>query len=498
MCASRWMEALESRLVMSAPVAQITSVSVGATDMVVVVKYTSPAGIDLATIGAADLRMTAAAKTTGVTPLPAFSALATLKAAPTVAADGSVTARYVFAARTGAWDWADNGSYTVTLQAQQVRSKGGAWNSAADLKKYSLWFSTPHAEVVSATLGNMSQWLIGVKYTDDKGLDRASIGTGDLKVTGPGGTVSIARLAYTSGSGTSVTAYYYAKVAQVSGSWMDRGSYTFTSMGGEVRDTAGNLLPSYTLTTSAYASDRPAAVLASSSFSNSAWTVKVRYHAELGIDLASVGDGDIQYSGAKGTVLATLVGTPTVGSDGSVLATYSMAAPVGGWDSSAGAYTLSSRASQVFEKVIRVGQNSRLSVLSGYFVHGGFMATGPAEAPYGATSAAVVSSSKTSTKTWEVTVRYTDADGLDDASLTSGSALLMYGPKLSSGGGAFKSSLTVLSASRESATSWVVSYRMTSAATLASGSYYLRTNSFQVKDAVGNLMPSVEVMALAL
>jgi hypothetical protein len=294
-----------------------------------------------------------------------------------------------------------------------------------------------------------------------------------------------------------VTVYYFAKVGQVSASWMDRGAYTFLFQGAQVQDTSGNSLPAYTIGASAYWSDRPAAQLVSSSFSASAWTVAIRYRAEFGIDLASVGNGDIQYSGIKGTVLGTLVGT-TVAPDGSVLATYSLAAPEGGWDSATGAYTLSSRASQVHEKIIRTGQSSRLSVLAGYFVNGAGMVTGPAEAPFNATTAQVVSKSKTSGKTWEVTIRFTDADGLSKATLMSGSSLMVFGPQLTTKAGVFKAPLVALGATQESSTSWVVKYQMTSAALFKSGHYYVRTNAYQVTDTLGNLMPSVEVLAFAL
>jgi hypothetical protein len=491
------LEALEARLVMSAPTAVVSSVSTSATEMTIVVKYTASGGVDLTSIGNGDLKINAAAKVSGVTPLPAFSELARLTGAPVLAGDGTVTARYAVTARGGAWDWADNGVYTIALQANQVRSKLAEWNAAATLKGQSLWFTTPHAEVYSATLGNLSQWLIGVKYTDDLGVDRSTIGGGDLKVLGPGGTVSVARLAYTSGSGTSVTAYYYAKVAQNSASWMDRGAYTFALQGSQVRDTAGNAAPAYTLGASAYTSDRPSAVLASSSFSGSAWTVSIRYQGEFGIDLSSVGNGDIQYSGAQGVVSASLVSVAVAG-DGSVLARYSMAAPAGGWDPTPGAYTLSMKASQVYEKLLRPGQPTRLSVLSGYFVNGANMATGPAESAVNATTTQVVLSAKTSAKTWEVTVRFTDSNGINSDSVLSGQPLLVYGPKLGAGLGVFKSPVTVIAASLEGPTSWRVTYRLTSSTALAAGSYYLRTSSFQVTDALGNLMPSVEVLAFAI
>ncbi|HYE62067.1 MAG TPA: hypothetical protein VD997_08720 [Phycisphaerales bacterium] len=493
-------EALEPRLVLSAPTASLLSVSVGKVDMTVTVRYAAATGIDVTSINGNDVRVASAAKSVGGVSLASFSELGRL-AGTTVQADGSVVAKYVVTARGGAWDWADSGLYTVSLASMQVRSKSGQWNAAATLKSQSLSFAGPRADLVSATLGNMSQWLIGIRYTDDIGIDRASIGLGDLQVQSAGALVSLGRPAYTTGSGATITAYYYAKTAQNAASWMDRGSYTIVLRGGQVFDTSGNSLPSYVMGTQSYTSDRPAAQLASSTFTADAWTVCIRYRAELGVDLGSIGHGDLQYSGAKGTVLASLVESPIVGADGSVLATYRFAAPEGGWVSTPGAYTLSMRASQVFESVVRPGQSAKLSVLSGYFVNGAYTATGPAESAVSGTAAEVVSAAKTSSKTLEFTVRFSDADGLNDASLTGGQTLMMYGPKLSSGGaggGAFKSALAVVSASQESPTSWMVTYRLNSATTLPTGVYYLRTNSFQVMDAIGNIMPSVELLAMSV
>lgn len=486
-------EVLENRLCMSAPAAAITAVSVGTTDLQVTVKYTANVGVDLGSVGTGDLRLSAAARTDAIAAQGAYSQVGALIGSATRGSDGSVTAKYSFAARGQAWDWSDTGAYTLKLEGGQVRSQRGEYASAANLTQYNLWFTNPHAELVSATLGNMSQFLVAVRYTDDVGISTSSIGGGDIAVTGPGGArsgVSLGRVAYTFGSGRDITVYYYAKVAQVAGSWLDRGSYTIDLRAGEVSDAGGSRANAFTLGTSNYASDRPSAQLVSSSFEAAAWTVRVRYRSDQGIDVSSIDGGDLQYSGASGTVLSSLVGSPVSGSDGSVVATYRLAAPSGGWDATPGAYTLSTRASQVFSL------GSRQSVIGGYLVMGSGMVTGPAESAVNGTTATVLTSGRTSATTWEATVRFDDADGINAASVLGDQAMMVYGPSLGAGGGAFRSTLSAVSSS-QSATSMTVTYRLSLASPIT-GQFYLRTNMQQVRDGAGNLMPSVEALAFTL
>jgi hypothetical protein len=340
-----------------------------------------------------------------------------------------------------------------------------------------------------------------VKYTDDQALDMSTIGSGDVEVWGPGGTrggVSIGRLSSVLGSGNQVTAYYFVKVAQVSASWMDQGGYTVALRAGQVKDMANNAAPAFAMATPSFEGDRPSAQLVSSSFSASAWTVKVRYSSRVGIDVSSIGNGDLEYTSEGGSALAVLSGAPVVSSDGSVVATYTLAAPAGGWVSTPGAYTLAVRASQVFESAVQLGEGSRLSVLSGYLVTGNGMVTASPEAAYNPTTVALAAYTRIDANTWDVAMRFSDVNGLNVASLTSGQALMVYGPRMSSTGGAFRSTLAVKWSVQETSTTYFVAFRLSSAGGFVPGSYYLRTGLQEVRDVPGNIMPSIELLAFTL
>jgi Tol biopolymer transport system component len=79
-----------------------------------------------------------------------------------------------------------------------------------------------------------------VAYADATGVKVDTIGDGDVRVTLPDGSSTVARLVKTTGTGTSVTATYRIDAAGGSFGPEDNGTYTVALLGGAVADTAGN------------------------------------------------------------------------------------------------------------------------------------------------------------------------------------------------------------------------------------------------------------------
>src|SRR5205814_3058016 len=81
-----------------------------------------------------------------------------------------------------------------------------------------------------------------VVYTDDTGINTATLGADDVTVTGPNAFSQNATLVSSSGSGTSVTATYRISIP---GGWAptNYGTHTINVNANAVTDTAGNPVP---------------------------------------------------------------------------------------------------------------------------------------------------------------------------------------------------------------------------------------------------------------
>lgn len=91
--------------------------------------------------------------------------------------------------------------------------------------------------LLNLTSAGVFDYLFTVDWVDDMGIDIASIGTGDVTLTGPNGLVATPTLVSTKGSGQKVTATY--SFSPPGGSWdiTDNGDYTFTVNANQVFDT---------------------------------------------------------------------------------------------------------------------------------------------------------------------------------------------------------------------------------------------------------------------
>lgn len=113
----------------TAALAQIAPLKAGGATLTLSVTYKDSSGLDLASLGTGNIRV---AGPNG------FSQLATLVSVGEAEADGSRTVTYTITAPGGSWDPTDNGIYTVTLLAGQVRDMAGNAMAAAELGSFSV------------------------------------------------------------------------------------------------------------------------------------------------------------------------------------------------------------------------------------------------------------------------------------------------------------------------------------------------------------------------
>lgn len=188
--------------------------------------------------------------TFGADDLTAIAPDGTVLPAAFVRADGAGAARtvtYSLAAPGGTWDAADNGTYSIVLAADAVRSTIGEPVASGTLGTFVADVSDPPAGQLQPApepaLGAAGQSFT-VVYTDGVAVDPATIDAGDVVVTGPDGAPlpPASLMAVTPATpGASVSATY--AITAPGGAWgpEDDGRYTVLLAAGAVSDTSGNV-----------------------------------------------------------------------------------------------------------------------------------------------------------------------------------------------------------------------------------------------------------------
>ena len=198
------------------------------------------------------------------------------------------------------------------------------------------------AIALGATTGTIT-----VTYVDDYAVDPATVATGDLLVTGPGGaalvpTLTAATTTPLPAGGQQVVATY--AVAPVA-AWAD-GTYAVQLLPGAVADRAGNAAAAAALGTFAVDLTPPVVSAVAAPAVTAAdpaappYTFAVTYADPSGINAASLSSNQVQVTGPNGFAqTARLTGTSTTAT--TATATYAIAPPPGGWTADAnGSYTL--------------------------------------------------------------------------------------------------------------------------------------------------------------
>lgn len=332
----------------SAAAADITTS--GGTTHTIAVTYADEAGINAATIDVGDIAVTGPG-----------GALTVTGVSVNAANPEAVVATYTVSAPGGAWDPADNGTYTVAVQAGAVQDFGG--NAAAGGGSFAVAIPVDVTPPVAATFtaGNVTAagattYAFTVGYTDNVALNAASIDGNDVTVAKTGGGSPLSVIGVTkSGTGAAINATY--TVAAPGGSWdtTDNGTYAITVVAGNVRDANNNgvATATRTFTVSVPDTNSPGVTIAPVPAITTAGVatteITVTYADNQGIDASTIDAGDLSVVQDGGSPLAvTLVSRSPTTNAASVVAVYAVAAPGGFWNNADnGSYTVSLAAGAV-------------------------------------------------------------------------------------------------------------------------------------------------------
>lgn len=206
----------------------------------------------------------------------------------------------------------------------------------------------------SVTASGAASTTFTVTYTHYTAVDTATIGTGDLFVSGPNGFSAPASLENVSPSGKSVTATYSVGAPGGTFDGSDSGTYAVTLMANAVGDGLGNFAPAGSLGAFAVDIDSPPqATLAAQNvtqFGGADHAFTVTYSDPGGIDESSIAAGNLVITRASDglALVVTSAGITASPSATSRTATYVVAAPGGSWDTQDnGTYAVALPAGQV-------------------------------------------------------------------------------------------------------------------------------------------------------
>ncbi|QYO62044.1 hypothetical protein [Leptolyngbya sp. 7M] len=153
---------------------------------------------------------------------------------------------YRITAPGGSWDSADNGSYSITLQANQVSDTSGKFVAPGVLGNFQVNISqTPVSDQEAPTANLLSVDSntrdLTVVYRDNLTINAASIDDSDLQVISPNGAQLVTRvIANDSSNSTTRTVIY--RITPPGGSWdnADNGSYSIALQANQINDTSSN------------------------------------------------------------------------------------------------------------------------------------------------------------------------------------------------------------------------------------------------------------------
>lgn len=215
---------------------------------------------------------------------------------------------YTFVPPGGAWDQADNGSYTINLVADQVVDASANGNVAKQLQTFDVNIDTTkpvgslHSVLPNVVSTGTTPNSFRILYLDgDSGLNLDSIGLSDIEVTGPNGAVTINSFELNVNNANSSYAWYYFSPPGGAWSQADNGEYTVVLSSDEVFDNSNNSVNELTLTTfdvnidttKPVASLHLGAVDITAADSNAA-SIQVTYTDDLsGVDVSSFDINDL-------------------------------------------------------------------------------------------------------------------------------------------------------------------------------------------------------------
>ncbi|HWE03189.1 MAG TPA: hypothetical protein VG326_12335 [Tepidisphaeraceae bacterium] len=270
---------------------------------------------------------------------------------------GTVTAAYAAAAPGGSWDAGDDDSYSVLVGANAVKDANGHGNAATS-STFSVAIPDAIAPTATITANNVtsaggSSETVTVVYVDNIAVKVATIGAGNIAVTGPGGTtLNVASFAVAPNSNAkTITATY--KVTPPGGAWTAGGDGPYTvALTGQVTDTSGNVATAAprTFTVDTHSASPVAAVtapnIAAATFNPE--TITVLYtDSEAAINASTIGSLNVGAVGPGNASLSVSLASVSVNGQ-TARATYAIDAPGGSWQvTDDGVYTVTVNAGAV-------------------------------------------------------------------------------------------------------------------------------------------------------
>jgi hypothetical protein len=447
-------EALEARALLTAPVANFVSAIANGTALFVDVDYHADQGLDLSTVGAGDLQLTANGRPT---------LTANLFAPPSTLPNGDTRAIYIINAYAGAWNYTHTGVYDIVSPAGQVKDLSGQNLAYTGVAQIWLWFSTPKAEITN-TVVEPADWLLTVNYTDDTGIDTSTIDNNDISIAGPGLFPGITLRNLYVNSATDVTAVYRVPAPAGGFNYTNTGAYTVNFENNQVSDTSANAIPAFPLGSYWLWFDKPAAQIQTYTVTQTQLLVPILYSGRSAIDPTSISSGDIQVTALNGYSQTGHLEYTNNNGDGTYLAVYSVNASFGNWDYlDNSTYTVTM-------------QGNRVHDTSSRYVAGGALASYGLwwNNPHASMVLPLSGSTLPTAHQWDFSVDFSD-NGTVDASSITGNAVRVVGP-----GGNL--SVTLLGTTAGPNGSTRATFRLSSVGTLANGAYEVWTNANQVQD----------------
>jgi len=332
-------DSLEARLVCAAPTATIEAVFVDGDSLAVRVAYRGDmvGGVDLETIDINDVHMQG----------PGSLTLPTVARDAGVGIDNARRIVYEFPSQLGFWDFTDNGTYVIRSRPDEVLDESGEAVAAGLLASYYLWFSTPTAAVISSDVYADREWRIILEARDDGPLRALRIGDTVLNVESSRGFVVPGRVTRLVSS-TPTTQRVEVTVPSPGRlfDYLDTATYVARTVAGAIADAAGFQMPIAVVASNYLWFTSPRVELLSTRSTDDRVIIDLRYSDDTFIDPQS-------FYGLRPAVslegprprgfhtLGRLVGTPTEGSDRSMLATFEFVSPGPYWSwQETGRYTV--------------------------------------------------------------------------------------------------------------------------------------------------------------
>ncbi len=204
------------------------------------VTFSDNAAIDVSTLGSTNFVVTGP---------NGFNQAATFLSV-NINSNGAVrTATYAMNPPGGTWSLGDNGTYTVTLNANEVADTSGNFVAGGSNATFSVNIAdttAPTAQLATSNIntGGGLTYSFTVTYSDNVTIDASTIGSTNVRVTGPNGFSQVATLVAVndSSNGSPRTATY--QISCPGGYWDigDNGTYTISMLASQVTDGAGNFV----------------------------------------------------------------------------------------------------------------------------------------------------------------------------------------------------------------------------------------------------------------